>query len=104
MYGAQQWAAVATDKTNLETALPQAERTVIANAILARCDALDGVADGLVQDVEACRTAFDLARDVPTCAGARDGTCVTAAQKSSIANVFAGAHAPAGAAPINAGS
>ncbi|MFO1198292.1 MAG: tannase/feruloyl esterase family alpha/beta hydrolase [Burkholderiaceae bacterium] len=96
LYGAQQWAAVATDKTNLETALSQTERVLIANAILAKCDALDGIADGLVQDVEACRAAFDLARDVPTCTGSRDGTCLSAAQKTSIANVFAGARNSAG--------
>jgi pimeloyl-ACP methyl ester carboxylesterase len=91
LYGAQQWAAVATDLANLETALPQNERKLIADAILGKCDALDGAADGLVQDVEACRSAFDLARDVPTCAGARNGTCLTAAQKAAVQNVFAGA-------------
>ena len=91
LYGAQQWAKVATDVNNLETALPQTERKVIASAILAKCDALDGAADGLVQDVEACRSAFDLARDVPTCAATRDGSCLTTAQKAAIGNVFAGA-------------
>lgn len=91
LYGAQQWAKVATDPANLETALPQTERRMIANAILAKCDALDGVADGLVNDVAACRGAFDLARDVPTCSGTRDGTCLTAAQKTSLGNVFIGA-------------
>jgi len=63
---------------------------VVANAILSRCDALDGAADGLVQDVEACRAAFDLARDVPTCAGSRDGTCLSADQKNVVRDVFAG--------------
>ena len=91
LYGAQQWAKVATDTSNLETALPQTERKLIANAILAKCDALDGVADGQVQDVEACRVAFDLSRDVPTCAGIRDGNCLTVAQKTAIGNVFTGA-------------
>ena len=89
--GAQQWAKVATDVANLETALPQVERRVVANAILAKCDAQDGLADGLVHDVEACRSAFDLLRDVPTCAGARDGTCLTSAQKSAVLSVYSGA-------------
>ena len=57
----------------------------------ARCDALDGAADGLVQDTGACQAAFQLARDVPTCAGARDGTCLSAAQKASVASLFGGA-------------
>lgn len=91
LYGAQQWAKVATDVKNLETALPQNERQLVANAILAKCDALDGAADGLVQDVEACRTAFDVVRDVPTCLAARDGTCLTPAQKSAVQSVYAGA-------------
>jgi feruloyl esterase len=91
LWGAQQWAGVATDASNLETALPQNERRLIANAILSKCDALDGIADGLVQDVEACRSAFSIARDVPTCSGVRDGTCLTAAQKSAFTNVYAGA-------------
>lgn len=91
LYGAQQWAKVATDVNNLETALPQTERKLIANAILAKCDALDGVVDGMVQSVEACRPAFDLSRDVPTCLGARDGTCLTSAQKTVIGDVFTGA-------------
>ena len=91
LYGAQQWAKVATDVKNLETALPVNERTLISSKILEKCDALDGSADGLVNDVEACRGAFDLHRDVPTCGGARDGTCLSAAQKTAIANVYVGA-------------
>lgn len=103
LWGAQQWNTVATTtgtapNFDLESALPQNERNLISQAILTRCDALDGLADGLVQDVEACRTAFDLARDVPTCPGARDGTCLSAAQKDVISNVFAGATNSSGAA------
>ena len=99
LYGAQQWNKVATStgtapNFDLESALPQTERRVISQAILAKCDALDGLADGLVQDVEACRTAFDLARDVPTCTGARDGTCLSAAQKDVINDVFAATYWP----------
>lgn len=96
LYGAQQWNTVATStgtapNFDLESALAQTERRVISQAILAKCDALDGVTDGLVQDVTACRSAFDLARDVPTCTGTRDGTCLSAAQKAAVANVFTGA-------------
>jgi feruloyl esterase len=96
LYGAQRWASIATDVNNLETALPQTERRVISNAILAKCDALDGATDAMVQDIEACRSAFDLSRDVPTCTGARDGTCLTTAQKAAISDVFAGARNSAG--------
>jgi pimeloyl-ACP methyl ester carboxylesterase len=103
LWGAQQWNKVATTtgvapNFDLESAFTLAERRVVADAVLAKCDALDGVADGLVQDVAACRTAFDLARDVPTCAGARDGTCLSAAQKGVVADVMAGAKNSAGQA------
>ena len=91
LYGAQQWASVATDRANLETGFTAAERATVASAILAKCDALDGIADGLVDDVEACRSAFDLQRDVPTCAGARDGSCLSPAQKTAYGNVMTGA-------------
>ena len=91
LYGAQQWATVATDRSNLETGFNTAERTLVASAILAKCDALDGAQDGLVEDVEACRTAFDLQRDVPTCSGARDGSCLSSAQKTAYGNVMTGA-------------
>jgi pimeloyl-ACP methyl ester carboxylesterase len=103
LWGAQQWNKVATStgtapNFDLESAFTSNERRLVANAILARCDALDGTADGLVQDAEACRTAFDLARDVPTCSAARDGTCLSAAQKAVLADVFAGAKNSAGQA------
>jgi pimeloyl-ACP methyl ester carboxylesterase len=91
LYGAQQYAKVATDPKNLETAFTPAERKLVAGRVLAACDALDGAADGLVEDVAGCRTAFDLQRDVPTCTGARDGSCLSAAQKTAVGNVFAGA-------------
>jgi feruloyl esterase len=90
LYSAQQFRKVATDPTDLNTAFTQAERNTVAAAILKKCDALDGLADGLVNDIEACRTAFNLITDVPTCAGARDGTCLTAAQKSAIDAMYYG--------------
>ncbi len=51
-----------------------AERTAVSNAVLARCDALDGASDGMIQDTRACQRRFNFMRDVPTCGGARDGT------------------------------
>jgi len=90
LYTAQQLRKVATDETDLSTAFTQAERTTVANAILGKCDALDGATDGMVQDVEACRTAFSLFNDVPTCTGARNGTCLSTAQKSAIDALYYG--------------
>jgi feruloyl esterase len=75
---------------DLSGAFTPAERQLVSNNVLERCDALDGLADGLVQDVRACQRRFSLERDVPTCTGARDGTCLSAAQKIAIGNIFAG--------------
>jgi len=75
---------------DLSGAFTPAERQLVANKVLERCDALDGLTDGLVQNVRACQRRFDLATDVPTCGGPRDGTCLSAGQKTAIGNIFAG--------------
>lgn len=80
----------ANGKPDYESALPRPERALVARAILERCDALDGLSDGLVNDVERCRAAFDPARDLPACTGPRDGSCLTATQIS----VLSAVHAP----------
>ena len=95
--GYQQYLTVASTPGDAGSAFTLAERTLVCNAALAKCDALDGATDGLIQDTAACKTAFDLNRDVPTCTGARDGTCLSSAQKTVIAQLFAGAQTSTGA-------
>jgi pimeloyl-ACP methyl ester carboxylesterase len=95
--GAKTYASLASTPGDLGTGFTLAERALVSNAVLAKCDALDGAADGLVQDTKACQAAFDLNRDVPTCAGARDGSCLSAAQKTGVAALFAGAKTETGA-------
>lgn len=101
MWDTQQFARVATanlpsGQPDISTGFTVPERNLVAGRIVARCDALDGATDGMVLDVKACQSTFSLANDVPTCTGARDGTCLTASQKSAIGNVFAGARNAAG--------
>jgi len=95
IWGGQHYASVASGDPStpagLETAYTAAERRLVSRAVLARCDALDGVADGLVQDTGTCQVRFNLMRDLPTCAGARDGTCLTQAQKLVIDAIAKGA-------------
>jgi hypothetical protein len=95
IWGAQHYANVATGDPmtppGLETAFTATERRLVADAILARCDALDGAVDGMVQDTGACQLRFNLRRDVPTCSGDRDGTCLSADQKNAISAIFRGA-------------
>lgn len=72
------------------------DRQIVADAILAKCDALDGVKDGMVQDVAGCQKAFNISRDVPTCTAGRDGKCLSNLQKSTVAKVFEGGKATDG--------
>lgn len=72
--------------------LDQAKRKVLLNAVLASCDTLDGVADGLVSNVAACNATFDPAsatlNGAPLrCAGGADlgDTCLSDAQISALA-------------------
>lgn len=90
-FGAQQYASIATDPSDIGTAFTPEERSMLSAAVAARCDALDGASDGMIQDTDACQAAFDFDRDVPTCSGERDGTCLSAAQKRAIAPIFSGA-------------
>jgi hypothetical protein len=97
IFGAQRYVTVATNPADLSTAFTAAERTTVSNAVLAKCDALDGATDGLIQDTNACQKAFSLATDVPTCTGERNGSCLSAAQKTAIAPIFSGAVTSTGA-------
>ena len=111
LWAAPQWKALATpDATmphpfnpsakiaDLGTALTVAERQTVARSIVARCDALDGAADGIVADGAACQAAFDVNRDVPGCSAERNGQCLTTPQKQLLAAVYAGAKARSGQA------
>jgi feruloyl esterase len=91
IWGAQRYATVATDTADLNTAFTPAERQTVARSILARCDGLDGLADGMVQATDRCQGAFSFDRDVPTCVDARTGDCLTTEQKAVISDIFRGA-------------
>lgn len=60
----------------------------ISAAVLAACDAQDGVKDGIVSDPVHCR--FDPA--VLLCKGAESRNCLTAPQIASLKMLYAGAH------------
>jgi pimeloyl-ACP methyl ester carboxylesterase len=92
----QQFMSAATAGQLPKDAFPATAMNLLAQKILAKCDALDGVADGMVNDRAACQSAFSIANDVPTCAGTPDATCLTATQKTALQNVFGGARNSAG--------
>lgn len=109
LWAAPQWKALSTEGAtvnhpfapnvkipDLGTALTAAERKTVADAILAKCDALDGAKDGLVQDVKACQAGFNLNTDVATCSGARNGQCLSADQKRVLGAVYTGGKTSSG--------
>ena len=60
---------------------------LVADAVYARCDAADGLKDGLIEDPRACR--FSPAADLPHCSGDADGTdCFTPAQLRALEAVY----------------
>lgn len=96
VWDAQQFATIArpdpaTGKPDLRTAFTPADLALVSRSILARCDALDGLADGIVADLQACERTFRVDRDIPACAtGAAAGTCLSPGQKGVLAKVLAG--------------
>ncbi len=109
MWGVQQWTPLATPGAtiphpqnpaariaDLATAFTPQERQAVADAILQRCDALDGARDGMIFATQACQAAFDPQRDLPGCSGGRTGSCLGADQKRVVMQVHAGATTPAG--------
>ena len=62
---------------------------VVADTVYAKCDKVDGLADGLIDDPRRCD--FDPVRDLPKCAaGTDDASCVTEAQAQALKKVYAG--------------
>ena len=66
--------------------LPPAKLPLLAETVYAKCDAADGLKDGLITDPLRCN--FQAARDLPRCPAAQDGpTCFTAPEIASIERI-----------------
>jgi len=66
--------------------LPATKLTLLAQAVLAECDAKDGLVDGLIDDPRRC--AFDPAS--LQCPGAEAPDCLTAAQVETVGRIYEG--------------
>jgi feruloyl esterase len=72
-----------------EVSVTPAKLVLVADRVMGKCDAVDGLKDGLIDDPRKC--SFDPARDVPACSAGADGAdCLTAAQAAAIARVYSG--------------
>jgi hypothetical protein len=80
----------------LYPALPVADQDLFTSGVLAACDALDGAADGVIDNAPACWTKFDPATFVfPNgqplqCTGTKSATCLTPAQITAIKRINSG--------------
>lgn len=70
--------------------IPAAKVPTIANAVVAQCDALDGVRDGIISDPPRCR--FD--PSALLCKSADTSRCLNAPQIASLTFIYGGIHSP----------
>ncbi|NLV29838.1 MAG: tannase/feruloyl esterase family alpha/beta hydrolase [Acidobacteria bacterium] len=72
--------------------IPASKLPMLHRAVLAACDALDGVRDGLLEDPRKCR--FDPA--VLQCRGEEGDACLTEAQVETVRKMYAPVRTPGG--------
>ena len=89
-WNTQAFAAIAprdaSGRPDLARALTNDDLHLLASAVIAHCDSLDGARDGMIEDPAACR--FDPA--VFTCRPGQGGGCLSEAKVDAIRKVFAG--------------
>jgi feruloyl esterase len=83
----------ADGKPDTSQAFSDAQLSAVADAVTAQCDALDGLADGLINDFEAC--GFDpVSLQCP--AGGANDTCLSGEQVQALKDIVGGARNSAG--------
>jgi feruloyl esterase len=76
-------------KAVTDAPVPVAKLALVAEKAMAKCDDVDGLKDGLIDDPRKC--SFDPARDVPACReGADAADCLTPAQAATIRKIYEG--------------
>jgi hypothetical protein len=90
---------------HLYPAFPASDQALIETALLQACDALDGVADGVIDNMQACKQVFNPATATYVsggvtyplqCPGAKNATCLSPAQIQAIKNINQGPHTTTG--------
>lgn len=95
LMSADLWLGMATLKDKASY-IPKEKYPLITRAVLAACDALDGIKDGLLDDPRKCR--FD--PSTLLCRGADETNCLTAAQVEAAKKIYAPARNPGTGAVI----
>lgn len=90
--GGHLWIALALNK-DPESYLPAGKLPLLANAVNAACDSIDGIADGVLDDPRKC--AFD--PEVLMCRDGKDAaTCLTPKQVRAVKDVWSGSRNSSG--------
>jgi hypothetical protein len=72
-----------------ETAIPIDKMAIVSDAVTAKCDAIDGLEDGLIDDPRNC--SFDPLEDLPICTMEQEGSdCITRAQAEALQKMYSG--------------
>ncbi len=92
----QQWLKVNAD---IRQAFSPADMRLVARQVLARCDGLDLLVDGVVADLPRCQKALRRSDfDALACIGAKQTGCLSGPQLRALQQSFAGPHDSAGQA------
>jgi len=78
--------SIATYQALAAAPVPISKLKLLAERIYARCDATDGLQDGLIGDPRPC--AFEPRRDLPVCSGADAADCFTAGQVAALETIY----------------
>jgi len=81
--------AIWNQKALTDVPVSAAKINLVAEKAMAKCDEIDGLKDGLIDDPRKC--SFDPGRDVPACReGSDTPDCLTSAQAAAIKKVYGG--------------
>lgn len=81
--------AIWNQKAVADAALTPGKLATLASSVMQKCDAVDGLQDGLIDDPRQCD--FKVARDVPACAaGADSDSCLSPLQAEAVQKVYDG--------------
>ena len=75
-------------------AIPITKLQMLAEAVYAKCDSIDGLVDGIIDDPRNCN--FNPERDLPACPGDDKPDCFTSAQRANLKKIYEGPKTSAG--------
>jgi hypothetical protein len=81
---------------DIRTAFAPEDLQLVGDAVVAACDGLDGLEDGIIADTPACQASFDIA--TLTCQAGATETCLSPEQVEALTRIHAGPTNSAGEA------